>query len=165
MLKAVALVFILLGMIVFSGACQSKKTQNEQEALNGIEELHRKDIAASKARDFETLLSLWTEDGVLLLPGTKPIIGLDALKVYMDEQAKISQTYKIIKYEHKWEEIKVIGDWAFEWGYFDIEAEMIKDGEIIREQGKLLRILRKQKDGSWKAARAIGQNDEPSDEE
>jgi len=165
MLKAVALVVIVLGMIVFSGACQSKKSQDEQEALAGIEELHRKDIAASKTRDFKTLLSLWTEDGVLLLPGRKPIVGINALKVYMDEQAKISQTYKIMKYEHKWEEIKVIGDWAFEWGYFDTEAEIIKDGEIIKEQGKLLRILRKQKDGSWKAARAIGHNDEPADDE
>lgn len=165
MLKAIGLVVIVLGMIVFSGASQNKKSQNEQEDLAGIEELHRKDIAASKARDFKTLLSLWTEDGVLLLPGTKPIIGLDALKVYMDEQAKISQTYKIKKYEHKWEEIKVIGDWAFEWGFFKAEAEMMKDGEIIKEQGKLLRILRKQKDGIWKVARAIGQNDEPSDEE
>jgi len=42
---------------------------------------------------------------------------------------------------------------------------MIKDGEIIREKGKLLRILRKQKDGSWKAARAIGHTDESSDDD
>jgi len=164
MLKAVALVFIVLGMIVFSGACQSKKSQNEQEALAGIKELHRKDIAASKARDFKTLLSLWTEDGVLLLPGKKPIIGKDALKAYMDEQAKISATYEIKKYEHKWEDIRVIGDWAFEWGFFDSEAEMLKGGEIIRQQGKLLRVLKRQEDGSWKAARAIGHYDQPSDD-
>jgi ketosteroid isomerase-like protein len=42
---------------------------------------------------------------------------------------------------------------------------MIKDEEIIREQGKLLRILRKQKDGSWRAARAIAQNDMTSENE
>jgi hypothetical protein len=46
---------------------------------------------------------------VLLLPGKKPIVGKKELKAYMDEQAKISQTYMIKKYEHKWEEIKVIG--------------------------------------------------------
>jgi uncharacterized protein (TIGR02246 family) len=165
MLKIVLFVVVVLGMIAFTGACQSKKSQNDQEALARIEELHRKDIAASKTRDFETLLSLWTEDGVLLLPGGKPIVGKEALKAYMDEQAEISRTYKIKKYEHKWEEIKIIGDWAFEWGFFEGEAEMIKGGEIIREQGKLLRILRKQEDGSWKAARAIGHNDETSDDE
>ena len=165
MLKVVVLVVVVLGMIVFSGACQNKKSQDEQDALAGIKELHRKDIEASKARDFEILLSLWTEDGVLLESGKKPIIGKDALKAYMYEQAKISQTYKIKKYEHKWEEIKVIGDWAFEWGFFDAEAEMIKTGEIIKQQGKLLRVLKRQKDGSWKAARAIAHNDEPSENE
>ena len=66
MLKAVALVVVVLGMIVFSSACQNKKSQDEQDALAGIKELHRKDIEASKARDFEILLSLWTDDGVLL---------------------------------------------------------------------------------------------------
>lgn len=165
MLKAVILVVIVLGMMVFFGACQSKKSNKEQEALAGIKELHLKDITASKARDFKTLLSLWTEDGVLLMPGKKPIVGKEALKAYMDEQAKFSQTYKIRKYEHEWEEIKVIGDWAFEWGFFQAEAEIIEGGEITREQGKLLRILRKQKDGSWKAARAIGLYEKPSDNE
>jgi len=165
MLKAALFVIVVLGMIAFSGACQSKKSQNEQEALAGIKELHRKDIAASKARDFKTLLSLWTEDGVLLMPGEKPTVGKEALKVYMDEQAKISQAYRIKKYEHKWEEVKVIGDWAFEWGFFNAEAEMIKGGEIIKQQGKLLRILKRQKDGSWRAARAIGHYDETSDDE
>jgi len=165
MLKAVLFVVVVLGMMAFTGACQSKKSQKDQEALDRIEELHRKDIAASKARDFKTLLSLWTEDGVLLLPGKKPVVGKEALKAYMDEQAEISRTYKIKKYKHAWEEIKVIGDWAFEWGFYEGEAEMIKGGEIIREQGKLLRILKRQEDGSWKAARAIGQNDEPAAEE
>jgi uncharacterized protein (TIGR02246 family) len=165
MLKAVLFVVVVLGMIAFTGACQSKKNQKDLEALARIEELHRRDITASKARDFKTLLSLWTEDGVLLMPGEGPTVGKEALKAYMDGQAKISQAYRIKKYEHKWEEIKVIGDWAFEWGFFNADAEMIKGREIIKQQGKLLRILKRQKDGSWKAARAIGHYDETSDDE
>lgn len=49
-------------------------TEKDKEALAAIQELHEKDIEASKARDFETLLSLWTEDGVLLEPGKKPTL-------------------------------------------------------------------------------------------
>jgi uncharacterized protein (TIGR02246 family) len=161
MLKAFVYSAVLMGFVAFSGACQSKKSQNEQEALAGIKELHQKDIKASKARDFETLLSLWTDDGVLLEPGKKPIIGKEALRAYMDEQARMSEAYDIKKYEHKWEEIKVIGDWAFEWGFFDAEAEIKESGEIIKQRGKLLRILKKQRDGSWKGARAIYHNDIP----
>ena len=121
--------------------------------------LHTKDIAASKKRDFDTLLSLWTEDGVLLEPGKEPLIGIEAIKVYMENQKEVSKTYEIKKYEHRWEEIEVMGDWAFEWGYFDAAAEMISSGEVIEQKGKLLRVLRKQKDGSWKVARVIAHND------
>jgi uncharacterized protein (TIGR02246 family) len=134
-------------------------TENEKLALAAIRELHEKDIKASKARDFETLLSLWTEDGVLLEPGKKPTSGIEAIQNYMEEQKEMSKAYVIKKYEHQWEEIKVVGDWAFEWGYFDAAAEMIGSGATIEQRGKLLRVLQKQNDGSWKVARVIAHND------
>lgn len=43
----------------------------------------------------------------------------------MNEQKEASKTYVIKKYEHRWEEIKFIGDWPFEWGYFEAVAEII----------------------------------------
>ena len=141
------------------GGSEMDHRQNDKDDLEAIRELHEKDIQASKARDFDTLLSLWTEDGVLLEPGKKPTIGIDAIKAYMDQQREVSKTYAITKYEHRWEEIEVIGDWAFEWGYFDAGAEMIGSGEVIAQRGKLLRLLRKQMDGTWKVARVIAHSD------
>jgi uncharacterized protein (TIGR02246 family) len=134
-------------------------TKNEKEALSAIQALHTKDIEAAKARDFDTLLSLWTEDGVLLEPDKKPLIGIQAIKAYMERQKEASQAYVIKKYEHHWKEIRIIGDWAFEWGYFDAEAEIIASGEAIEQKGKLLRLLEKQIDGTWKVARVIAHND------
>jgi len=134
-------------------------TKNKKDELTAIRELHAKDINASKARDFDTLLSLWTEDGVLLEPGKQPTRGIDAIKSYMEEQKEAGKTYVIKKYEHRWEEIKVVGDWAFEWGFFDAVAEMIASCEVIEQRGKLFRVLQKQKDGSWKVARVIAHND------
>jgi uncharacterized protein (TIGR02246 family) len=96
------------------GGRKMNDTKDETDALAAIQELHEKDIEASKARDFDTLLSLWTEDGVLLEPGKNPTIGIEAIKAYMEEQKEASKAYEIKKYEHRWEEIKVIGDWAFE---------------------------------------------------
>lgn len=136
-----------------------KTAADESEDLAAIRRLHAKDIKASKARDFDTLLSLWTEDGILLEPGKEPTIGIAAIKAYMKEQKEVSKTYEIRKYEHRWEEIKVIGDWAFEWGYFDAAAQVIATGETIEQKGKLLRVLKKQKDRSWKVARVIAHND------
>lgn len=137
------------------------KDENKAEAIERkkIEEMHRKDIQASKSKDFKTLLSLWDENGVLLEPGKLPIIGKNAIKAYMEEQSKSSQTYTIKKYEHLWKEIKIIGDWALEWGFFYGEAEIIANNEIIKQKGKIFRVLKKQKSGTWKAARIIYHND------
>jgi len=77
----------------------------------------------------------------------------------MEEQKEASKAYVIKKYEHQWEEIKVIGDWAFEWGHFDAVAETVASIETIEQRGKLLQVLKKQKDGSWKVARVIAHND------
>jgi uncharacterized protein (TIGR02246 family) len=159
MFKIIPFFSLLGGILLMFGGCEMNSTTDDTEALAAIQELHAKDIEASKARDFDTLLSLWTEDGVLLEPGKEPVIGIEAIRAYMEEQKEVSQTYKITKYDHRWEEIKVIGDWAFEWGYFDAAAEMIGTGEVIEQKGKLLRLLKKQKDGSWKAARVIAHND------
>ena len=41
--------------------------------LEAIEELHKKDQLASLNGDIETLLSLFTEDGILILPDGKII--------------------------------------------------------------------------------------------
>jgi uncharacterized protein (TIGR02246 family) len=133
--------------------------QDNVKDLAAINELHEKDLKASRAKDFDILLSLWTEDGILLEPGKEPIVGIDAIRAYIDEQSQASQDYTINKYEHHWMEIKVIGDWAFEWGFFEAEAKMVAGGKVIRDHGKLFRLLKRQKDGSWKAARAIFHND------
>jgi hypothetical protein len=46
----------------------------------------------------------------------------------------------------------IVGDWAFEWGYFSYkESANAKPG-----RGKVLRVLKLQPDGSWKFARVIG---------
>jgi ketosteroid isomerase-like protein len=36
---------------------------------------------------------------------------------------------------------------------------MIGSGATIEQKGKLFRVLKKQKDGSWKVARVIAHND------
>ena len=45
--------------------------------------------------------------------------------------------------------------WAFEWGYFTASYVETGGGEEKRIRGKLLRVLKKQRDGSWKGARGM----------
>ena len=156
----------LLGMLGLTSLVlggRRRKAIQDQEALKRIAELHQTDIDASKAQDFKTLLSLWTEDGVLLEPGKAPIKGREAIEAYMESQAETSKAYTIKEYVHDWQEIKVTGDWAFEWGFFNGEAQPVSGGQPIKQKAKLLRLLKRQEDGSWKCARVIYHNDPAED--
>ena len=65
------------------------------------------------------------------------------------------KTAKLVGYEHNFEERKILGDWAFEWGSYISVAAPKDGGEPSQSSGKLLRILKRQQNGEWKVARAI----------
>lgn len=121
--------------------------------LDKIIELDEQDVAASKTQDFSTLLSLWDDEGVALPPGGDPIIGMEALKIWL--QGNEEPDFHVTEYVHDFKDRKVVGDWAFEWGMYLSAAEPLDDWESIKQTGKLLRILRRQPDSTWKVAIAI----------
>jgi uncharacterized protein (TIGR02246 family) len=124
-----------------------------------IAELHETDMAASKDRDVPTLLSLCSEDCVLLPPGEDPIVGQEAIRESLERDQGQELDYVITEYVHEFAEVKVLGAWAFEWGTFRAVAEPVGGGAPIRSSGKILRILERQADGVWKVARSIWNND------
>lgn len=120
-----------------------------------IEKLHETDMAAAKIHDINTLITLMTDDCILLPPGQEPIRGHDAIWRFMQEQLPESQKYKITEYVQHFEEVKIIGDWAYEWATFHGTYHLISGGPDLYERSRLFRILRRQSDGSWKVARSI----------
>jgi uncharacterized protein (TIGR02246 family) len=121
--------------------------------------MHAKDMAASKARDLATLLSLCSDDCVMLPPGEEPIVGKRAIRTSLERDLEQERDYRITEYVHNFEEVKVLGAWAFEWGTFSAAAEPVAGGPPIRSSGKILRILKRQADGTWQVARSIWNND------
>jgi len=55
-------------------------------------------------------------------------------------------------YHAEIKDLQIAGDWAFEWGYFSYK----KSANIKPGRGKVLRVIKRQPDGSWKFARVIG---------
>jgi len=49
---------------------------------------------------------------------------------------------------------KIAGDWAFEWAYFSYKGSNT-EGKVSTAQGKVMRVLHRQADGSWKFARVM----------
>ena len=126
-----------------------------------IEELHKKDMKASLERDYDTLISLMDEEVILIPPQGDPQRGKKAvaenLKAYLEQ----TEGWKVTEYAHEFEEVEVMGDWAFEWGTYR-GTEVPPGGWPIQETGKILRILKRQSDGSWKVYIAMGTPDHPS---
>jgi uncharacterized protein (TIGR02246 family) len=147
------LILIFVGISSFLGYAAEEKAKTDWEK---IEELHQTDMKASKANDLDTLLGLWTEDGVMIRPGGKPVIGKKAITRAMESYREQLKNITFTQYLIEFKEIKIIGDHAYEWGDFH-HKYFAKDnpGQELEQKGRLMRILRRLPDGKWKVARAI----------
>jgi uncharacterized protein (TIGR02246 family) len=148
-----ALILIFVGISSFLGYGAEEKAKTDREK---IEELHQTDTKASMANDVDTLLSLWTDDGVMIRPGGEPVIGKKALTQAMGSYREQLKNITITQYVIDFKEVTIIGDHAYEWGEFH-HKYFTKDnpGKEFEQKGRLMRILRRQPDGQWKVARAI----------
>ena len=107
-------------------------------------------IAATKAGDIETVLSLMADDVVFLLPGQPPMVGKStfaaAAKAHSNQQApQFDGTSEI-------QEIQVLGDWAFMWTKLSVVVTQPGNAAPMRRAGHTLSILNKQ-NGKWVLAR------------
>ena len=129
--------------------------QNSAAIPAGIEKLHRDDIVATLARDADALTALFDVDAVLLQPGTPPIIGKAAFHDFMQQAFAKSPSVKVVRYVPDIRDIQVAGDLAYEWGYFDAAQKGSDQEPPHTVCAKLLRIMKRQADGSWKFTRVM----------
>ena len=151
------LVFILCILFVISCNRFGKEYEPDLEnpMLKSIEELHKKDKEASMNSDLETLLSLFTDDGIAIPAEGEIIEGKEALRNMLKQNFELNKDYIITEYNHDFKEVKVLGKYAYEWGIYSGKYKSKNDGQEITGSGKLMRILRLQADGSWKVHRTI----------
>jgi uncharacterized protein (TIGR02246 family) len=104
-------------------------------------------LAASKAGDLATVLSLMRDDMIFMVPGKKPF-GKEAF-------AAASEGMKNLRIEGSSDiqEIQVLGDWAYLRNYIEMTVSPPHGGTPVRRSGYTLTILRKERDGRWRPAR------------
>ena len=124
--------------------------------LAAIEKLLRQDIAATVSRDTAALTDLWTDDAVRLQQGEPDDIGKQAIRASNERFKVATPELRVLSYVPENKEVTVTDGWAFVWGYFTASYEESSGGDVKRVRGKRLMILKKQPDGSWKSARAMG---------
>jgi uncharacterized protein (TIGR02246 family) len=103
-------------------------------------------IAASRAGDHDTVLSLMTDDVVFMVPGAEPF-GKAAFAA-----ASKGQRPALIEGSADIVELKVLGDWA--WLRNRLKVTIAPPGgSPATRSGYTLTILRKEPDGRWRLAR------------
>lgn len=105
---------------------------------------------ASAAGDVERLLTFITDDAIFLAPGQEPIRGKAAF------ESLYRQVLGLYKFDQNWvfEEIRILGDWAYCWGRDSAVMTPLGGGPAVRAHGMGLSILHKRDDG-WVVARGI----------
>ena len=130
-----------------------KPAAQDQRDLKAIDALSQKDIAACMKNDVDTLCTLWTEDGVLLMPSARPLIGEKAICGMLQEQKAKSNGAMTTEYTEDWQEVRILGNYAWQWGTMS-QTQRLASGKMETMRVNAIRILRREPDGSWKVARA-----------
>ena len=106
-------------------------------------------MAATKAGDVKSVLSLMADDVVFLVPGQPPM-----RKPAFAESIAAQSRQDAPKFEgvSEIQEIKVVGDWAFMWTRLKVVVHPPGGAPPIVRVGHTLSVLQKQK-GKWLLAR------------
>ena len=150
------IIFLLAGLALALIVVVTVMGQSSARArdLTEIEKLHHQDIAATVAGDPKALAELWADDAVRLEPGPAEV-GKKLIVQHDAETMQKNGAMKILTYAPEIQDVKIVDGWAFEWGYFNSTYRESPTSLVKSFRGKLLRVLEKQKDGSWKFARVM----------
>ena len=105
--------------------------------------------------DTEALLSLYTDDPVLMPQGQPVVTGKNAIRALYQSFFKEFT----VKGEGKVVEVEVSGDLGYFWNSYTLTATPKAGGEQIKAEGKSVFIVRRQNNNSWKIARLIDNSD------
>ncbi len=98
-----------------------------------------------------SLPKLWDEGAVRIQPG-RPAEVSKAVIYANDKRWEASGPAKTLCYDLEIQDLQIAGDWAFEWSYFSYRDT----AEPKPVHGKVMRVMKRQSDGSWKFARVMG---------
>lgn len=108
-------------------------------------------LAASKAGDVETVLSLMSDDVIFLTPGQPVMRKADFAAAHAQAGGDGQETPQFDG-SSEIQEIRILGDWAFMWTKLTVVITPPKGSSPMRQTGHTLSILRKE-GGKWLLAR------------
>src|SRR5215470_562079 len=119
---------------------------SSESDLRAIEAVNQRDVAGALANDADAMMSQWTDDVVLLQPGAPVMRGRTAIAEAFRSVARP----QILDYVLDIREVTLLGDHALQWGTYRYSMRPHSGGETVQIAGKIMRMLQRQQDGTWK---------------
>ena len=146
--------YLLVAILITSGNVMGQQYSKLGSDTAAIQQLERTDAEAARTNDVETLVTLWTDDGVLLQPMMPPVIGKQNIRALLEKQKAGSSSVRTISYTEDWKERRISGDQAFEWGSITVGLRL-PDGREVQQTVFAGRYLVKRDRLGWRFARVV----------
>ena len=123
-------------------------TEANLEAIDRVREAH---VAALNAGDAEAWVAQFTDDGVQMPPNAPANVGRGMIGSWA--QAFLDQFR--LEFALAIDEVRVLGEWAFERGAYRISLNTKGGGLPMQDIGKYLTIYQRKPGDTWRMARDI----------
>ncbi|SRR5579875_202470 len=133
-------------------AAEASGQGGQVEARKSLDAFNQEFISACQRMDHKADAALWTDDGVDLLPGLEPMVGKAKISAWLDSLTPQLAGAKMQHCTVEWQDIQIHGDLAYEWGINRQKIDFPPPKKSFEGNGKILLILKRQHDGSWKVA-------------
>ena len=122
----------------------------DDQARKEIEAFNHAYTAAHLKMDNAAVVSMWTDDGVTLLPGMEPLSGKPNIAKWLEEITAKMPGYRVLKQQNDFHDVLISGDWASEWAT-TLQVTQPPGGKApIEVHGKILLVLHREQDGKWR---------------
>jgi uncharacterized protein (TIGR02246 family) len=125
-----------------------------EESRAEIDAFNRAFTDATRRMSNESILALWEEDGISLLPSTPPIIGKKAIAQFLTDVMSQLPGAKMESFECDCHDVEIAGSWASEW-CTEHQIVRLAGDKTFDGRGKMLLVLHRGADGRWRIRREM----------
>jgi uncharacterized protein (TIGR02246 family) len=129
-------------------------SEADLQAIDGIRETH---VAVLNAGDAGAWAALFADDGVQMPPHAPACVGRRAIESWSSGFMDLFR----LRFALSADEVRVLGDWAFERGTYTIHLDPKAGGPSTQEAGKYITIYQRDPGEGWRIARDIWNSSEP----
>ncbi len=151
---------LLTGLLSSTGLARAQTAPAERGEIGAFNQALDQ---ATRAMSNSATLALWEEDGISLLPSSKPIVGKIAIGKFFDDVMAQLQGAKMQKFELQCFDISVSGSWASEWCTEHQIVDLGAGKPPFDGWGKMLLVLHRGADGKWRMNREMWNQALPGD--